>query len=75
MPFYRLEPLGEPDADAYWIVAPSEMEARQVVALNVPDAALATDPARFGCFEDPSRRPPPTMIYRRLSGPVTITRR
>lgn len=72
MTYFRVEPLGQPDADAYWIDAPTEIEARQLVALNVEGAQAATDPVKFGCFADSSKRPPPTMIYRRLLGPVAI---
>jgi hypothetical protein len=75
MPYYRVEPVGEANGDAYWVDANSEGHARELVALNVPEARLAIDPERFDCFEDGTKMPPPTLIFRRLRGPATITHR
>jgi len=74
MQHYRVEPLDDPDGDAYWVLASSEEEARRFVALNVADAREAVKTAKFLCEPDRYKQPPCGFIYRRLSGPVSISR-
>ncbi len=74
MQHYRIQPLGDPDGEAYWVLASSEEEARRFVALNVTDARDAGRAAAFLCEPDRYKRPPNGVIYRRYSGPVAIAR-
>ena len=75
MPYYRVEPVDETNADAYWVAAASETDARELVAMNVPEATQAIDRERFDCCQDSSKMPPPGLIFRRLWEPVTIKHR
>lgn len=74
MEHYRLQPLDDPEGDAYWVLASSEGEARRYVALNVADAREAVEAAKFMCVPDRYKQPPCGFIYRRLNGPVAIAR-
>lgn len=74
MSCYRVASAG--GGDTYWVKARSEEEARRVVARNVGEAGdAAEDPARFSCTIDDSRKPPPYLIFRRLSYPAPVETR
>ena len=75
MPYYRVEPIFEADANAYWVAARCESNARELVALNVPGAVSTVDPERYDCWEDVSKMPPASQILCRRGGPITIRAR
>ena len=74
MPFYRVWSIDD-DAEAYWVLASSDNEARRFVALNVEAASNALDPAMYGCVPDERKTPSDYLIYRRLNGPIPIKER
>jgi hypothetical protein len=53
-------------ADSYWVLAPSQEEARRLVALNVPGASGAADDDAFECVLNDQRQPPPGLIYTQI---------
>ena len=75
MKCFYVYPINDDDADSYWVNGKSEKDARHIVALNVSDASGASDPDTFGCEINSQKQPPQDLIYRRLKGPVTISRR
>ena len=74
VPFYRVWSIDD-DAEAYWVLASSDNEARRLVALNVKAASNARDPAMFGFKSDERKTPSDYLIYRRLNGPIPIKER
>jgi hypothetical protein len=63
MPYYRLQRRGDAGGDAYWVAAVSEVYARRLVALFLPDAA---DVTKVDCRLTPiQRRAAPLFIVRR----------
>lgn len=70
MPGYHLFSCNNEGAESFWVTAPDEREARQLVAANIPGAADVMDAKRFDCVT--STRPQPSVgtIYRRSGGPV-----
>ncbi|WP_162915072.1 hypothetical protein [Desertibaculum subflavum] len=60
------------DGECYWLQAQNAADARRLVALNVPGAERAQNPALFDCAPDETRLPPPGLIQRLLRGPVAI---
>jgi hypothetical protein len=75
MPYFCIFSATRNDADSYWVKAETAQGARRLVALNIADAAGATDAAMFGCQVDDSKTPPMGFIHRRLFGPVFIVKR
>jgi hypothetical protein len=61
--------------DTYWVLASTTLEARRLIARNVPTAAGAQNEQRFSCLFDDTKAPPEGVIYSRLHEPVTISRR
>ena len=52
-------------------MAPTEDEARRLVALNVPEVgAQAKDASLFTCEVSTEKTAPADMTYRRFSGPI-----
>lgn len=52
------------EAERYWVDAPSAIEARHLIAMNVPDASAVTDPTQYVCRADATKQPPCGFIYR-----------
>ena len=75
MPYFRLQTVGIPAAECYWVQASSEREARRLVARNVSGARHAGDARRFECVPDSEQRPSAAMIHRRLGAPIPIRER
>jgi hypothetical protein len=75
MPHYHIHRKDEPVADSYWVFAASPSEARRLVALNAVAAADAEDETKFPCDVSSTKTPPSLLIYRRLNGPLDITKR
>jgi hypothetical protein len=55
-------------ADSYWVLAESSMQARQLVAQNVPGASGIKDEREFECVLNDQKRPPLGVIYTHISG-------
>jgi hypothetical protein len=75
VPYFNLWSKDDEAADSYWVLASTNDEARLLVALNVTEAADAQNSDRFECVINDDKKPPSGFIYRRLYGPVSITRR
>ncbi len=80
MPHYNLwrkddDKKDHTESDSYWILASSSEEARRLMALNISEAFDARDSDKFECEVNTSKTPPSGLIYRRLCGPVSITKR
>jgi hypothetical protein len=73
MPYYMVWNPDDPAGEAYWVLAASPEEARQIIAttpkLRVPDA---TDASKFECEPDDQKQPGPGLICRALYGPVAF---
>jgi hypothetical protein len=74
MPHYHIWRKDDELADSYWVYAESPSAARRLVALNVLAAASAEDETKFLCEISFDKMPPTPLIYRRLYGPITITK-
>ena len=74
MDYYHLAPKDNTDANSYWVCASSDQEARRLVAMNVAAASEAADPTKFDCEIDATKTPPQDFIFRRLKGPILISR-
>ena len=76
MPHYCLWSRDDESGETYWVMAASPDYARRLVHLNAGDGGReAEDPEKFMCKPDTNKEPPDGLIYRRLAGPLTITRR
>jgi hypothetical protein len=75
MPHYHIQWKDDVVADSYWVFAASPSEARRLVALNVAAAADAENEAKFLCSVSDEKTPPSLLIYCRLTGPLTISKR
>jgi hypothetical protein len=77
VPHFQICPKNDPLGDSYWVFADRPAEARRLIALNVRDAAMAEDGAKFTCEPAPSsgKMPPLTYIYCRVGRPVPIVKR
>jgi hypothetical protein len=73
--YYRVQAKDDDAGEAYWVAAESEEHARRLVALNAESAREAEDSSRFECESNHEKHPPFGLIYRRLHGPLTITKR
>jgi hypothetical protein len=54
-------------ADSYWVLAPSQEEARRLVALKVPGASGAADDREFECLLNDQRQPPSGVICTQIN--------
>jgi hypothetical protein len=75
MSYFHLKRIADADADSYWVHATTPEYARHLIARNVRDAVDAKDLELFSCEPSARQMPSPNFIYRRLSGPVPITKR
>jgi hypothetical protein len=75
MGYFHLKRIGDVGADYYWVHARTLEYARHLVARNVQEAVDAKNAALFTCEPSTRQMPSPNFIYRRLSGPVPITKR
>jgi hypothetical protein len=75
MPHYHIWRKDDAIADSYWVYAETPNAARRLVALNVIAAADAENQTKFLCAISFDKTPPTPLIYRRLRGPITITKR
>jgi hypothetical protein len=75
MPHYHIWRKDDETADSYWVYAETPNAARRLVALNVVAAANVEDETKFLCQLSLDKTPPTPLIYRRLYGPITITKR
>jgi len=73
---FRIDPKpADENGEAYWVLAGTTLEARRLIARNVPGAAGVQDEQRFSCLFDDTKAPPEGLIYSRLHDPVTISKR
>jgi len=77
VPHFQICPKNDLTGDSYWVFAAGPAEARRLIALNVRDAAMAEDGAKFTCepAQSSGKMPPLTHIYRRVGRPVPIVKR
>lgn len=69
---YCVWPLADAQGAAWWVRADSPREARQLVALNVPEARHAQNATTFGCARDDGELPPDGVICSALREVETV---
>lgn len=73
MPSYRISPIDDLGT-GFHVLAEGVAAARRLVALNVPEAAGAEDPATFDCRRDDSLPTVPGEIARHDGATVKVAR-
>ena len=72
MEHFKVSPRIGTNTESYWVLAGSAEGARRLIALNIPKASDAENPAKFDCVANTLKTPPEGIIDCSHFGPLTI---
>jgi hypothetical protein len=72
MEHFKVSPRIGINTESYWVGASSPEAARRLIALNIPKASDAENPAKFDCVANSHKEPAEGIIHCSHFGPLTI---